>query len=61
MKRLKLLFTMLMLAMSATVFAQEGTTMELWPNGAPNASSDKNDKAELTVYLPDGASVGYLL
>ena len=53
MKRLKLLFTMLMLAMSATVFAQEGTTMELWPNGAPNASSDKNDKAELTVYLPD--------
>ena len=53
MKRLKLLFTMLMLAMSAAVFAQEGTTMELWPNGAPNASSDENDKAELTVYLPD--------
>ena len=53
MKRLKLLFTMLMLAMSAAVFAQEGTTMELWPNGAPNASSDKNDKAELIVYLPD--------
>jgi acetyl esterase/lipase len=53
MKRLKLLFTMLMLAMSAAVFAQEGTTVELWPNGAPNASSDENDKAELTVYLPD--------
>lgn len=27
--------------------------MELWPNGAPNASSDEKDKAELTVYLPD--------
>ena len=53
MKRLKLLFTMLLLTMSAAVFAQKGTTMELWPNGAPNASSDEKDKAELTVYLPD--------
>ena len=51
MKRLKLLFTMLLLTMSAAVFAQKGTTMELWPNGAPNASSDEKDKAELTVYL----------
>ncbi len=31
MKRLKLLFTMLMLAMSAAVFAQEGTTAEWRP------------------------------
>ena len=53
MKRLKLLFTMLLLTMSAAVYAQKGTTMELWPNGAPNASSDEKDKAELTVYLPD--------
>ena len=53
MKRLKLLFTMLLLTMSSAVFAQKGTTMELWPNGAPNASSDEKDKAELTVYLPD--------
>ena len=45
MKRLFFLFTILMLTMSATVFAQEGTTVELWPNGAPNASSDENDKA----------------
>ena len=44
---------MLLLTMSAAVFAQKGTTMELWPNGAPNASSDEKDKAELTVYLPD--------
>ena len=34
MKRLKLLFTMLLLTMSSAVFAQKGTTMELWPNGA---------------------------
>ncbi len=27
--------------------------MELWPKGAPNASGDENDKAELTVYLPE--------
>ena len=27
--------------------------MELWPKGAPNNNGDENDKAELTVYLPD--------
>ena len=53
MIRLKLLFIMLLLTVSAAVFAQKGITMELWPNGAPNASSDEKDKAELTVYLPD--------
>ena len=53
MIRLKLLFTMLLLTVSAAVFAQKGITMELWPNGAPNASSDEKDKTELTVYLPD--------
>ena len=37
MIRLKLLFTMLLLTVSAAVFAQKGITMELWPNGAPNA------------------------
>ena len=45
--------TMLLLTCSASVFAQKGTTMELWPNGAKYASSDAKDKAELTVYLPD--------
>jgi len=44
---------MLLLTMSSAAFAQNGTTMELWPNGAPNVSDDKNDKAELTVYLPE--------
>ena len=44
---------MLLLTMSSAVFAQKGTTMELWPNGAPNASGDEKDKAEFTVYLPD--------
>ena len=27
--------------------------MDLWPKGAPNNNGDENDKAELTVYLPD--------
>ena len=53
MGRLRLLFTMLLLTMSAAVFSQNGTTMELWPKSALYASSDGNDKAELTVYLPD--------
>jgi acetyl esterase/lipase len=45
--------TMLLLIFSAAAFAQEGMKMELWPKGAPNANGDENDKAELTVYLPD--------
>ena len=44
---------LLLLMLSAATFAQKGTNMELWPNGAPNTNGDKNDKAELTVYLPD--------
>ena len=51
MRKLQLLF-LLMVAMG--VQAQEkGMKMELWPNGATVASSDKEDKAEMTVYLPD--------
>ena len=53
MKSLKLVTTMLLLTLSAAAFAQKGTTMELWPKGAPNTSGDEKDKAELTVYLPD--------
>ena len=53
MKSLKSVTTMLLLTLSAAAFAQKGTTMELWPKGAPNTSGDEKDKAELTVYLPD--------
>lgn len=49
----KLNVILLLLMLSAAVFAQKGTTMDLWPNGAPNSNGDENDKAELTVYLPD--------
>ena len=39
------------------VQAQEkGMKLDLWPNGAMVASSDKEDKAEMTVYLPDEAA-----
>ena len=51
MRKLHLLL-LLMVAMG--VQAQEkGMKMDLWPNGATYASTDKEDKAELTVYLPD--------
>ena len=51
MRKLHLLF-LLMVAMG--VQAQEkGMEMDLWPNGAMVASNDKEDKAEITVYLPD--------
>jgi acetyl esterase/lipase len=52
MKIRKILTTMLLL-MSAAAYAQKGTTMDLWPKGAPNNNGDEKDKAELTVYLPD--------
>ena len=53
MVKLKYIMIMLLLIFSAAAFAQESMTMELWPKGAPNANGDENDKAELTVYLPD--------
>lgn len=53
MRTLKTITTMLLLALSMAAFAQKGTKMELWPKGAPNNNGDENDKAELTVYLPD--------
>ena len=52
MMRAVMIGMLLMVAMG--VQAQEkGMKMDLWPNGAMVASSDKEDKAELTVYLPD--------
>ena len=51
MKRLS--FIALLLVLTAAVYAQKGTKMDLWPNGAPNDNGDEKDKAELTVYLPD--------
>ena len=53
MNRLKLIAASLLLTLSATAFAQKGTKMELWPNGATYQSPDKDDRAEITVYLPD--------
>lgn len=44
---------MLLLGVSAVAYSQKGTTMDLWPKGAPNSNGDNKDKAELTVYLPD--------
>ena len=46
-------FLAMMLLTGNLAMAQEGVKMDLWPNGAAYASSDKEDKAELTVYLPD--------
>ena len=49
-------YTMIMLLMtmySSAAFSQEEMTIELWPKGAAVSSPDKEDKAELTVYLPD--------
>ena len=44
---------MSLLAISAAVFAQNGTTMKLWPNTPEVMSTDENDQAEITIYLPD--------
>ena len=53
MNRMRTIAMTMMLAFSAVAFSQQGTTMELWPQGAPNSNGDENDKAEFTVYLPD--------
>ena len=53
MKSLKLLLSLLLLGVSAVAYSQKGTTMDLWPKGAPNSNGDNKDKAELIVYLPD--------
>ena len=52
MRILKIL-AMMLLTRGSVAMAQEGMKMDLWPNGETVASSDKEDKAELTVYLPD--------
>ena len=42
-----------MLLINAAASAQKGTTMDLWPKGAPNDNGDASDKAELSLFLPD--------
>ena len=52
MRTLKIIVMMLMMGTSVAM-AQKGTKMDLWPNGATYTSSDNEDKAEMTIYLPD--------
>lgn len=52
MRTLKIIAMMLITGASVAM-AQKGMKMDLWSNGATYASTDKEDKAELTVYLPD--------
>ena len=52
MRTLKLI-AMLLLTTTATMAQEKGMKMDLWPKGATFTSSDKEDKAEMTVYLPD--------
>jgi acetyl esterase/lipase len=49
MKRFYLL--LLLMTMVNIVSAQK--VIDLWPNGAPNDNGDAEDKAQLTVFLPD--------
>ena len=44
---------LLLITATAATAQTKGMKMELWPNRATYESSDKEDKAELTVYLPD--------
>jgi acetyl esterase/lipase len=53
MKSLKLIAMLLLITATAATAQTKGMKMELWPNRATYESSDKEDKAELTVYLPD--------
>ena len=53
MMRTVMMIGMLLMAAMGVQAQKKGMKMDLWPNGATYASSDKEDKAELTVYLPD--------
>ena len=50
MKRLLLLF---MVSISTLAFAQNGTEMNLWPEGPHTDNGDPQDMAKVTVFLPD--------
>ena len=47
----KKLFMLFMAATAAALQAQK--PISVWPNGAPTDNGDENDKAELTVFLPE--------
>lgn len=53
MKALKVIITLLLLSPTVSTFAQKGMKMDLWPNGAIYTSPNEEDKAEMTIYLPD--------
>ena len=52
MRAVKLIGMLLMIAMGSQA-QEKGMKLDLWPNGVTYTSSDKEDKAEMTVYLPD--------
>lgn len=47
----KLFLSLFALLAASAVSAQ--TVVDLWPEGAPSSNGDKQDRAELYVYLPD--------
>jgi acetyl esterase/lipase len=47
----KIFFLLIMTAVS--VVSQAQAVIKVWPNGEPNDNGDKDDKAELTIFLPD--------
>ena len=52
MNKVKSLVSALLLAVSSTAFAQKGTELLLWPDGAPTSSGDPTDTAKVFVSLP---------
>ena len=52
MNKVKSLVSAILLAVSATAFAQKGTEILLWPNGAPTSNGDPSDTAKVFVSLP---------
>ena len=52
MNKVKSLVSALLLTVSATAFAQKGTELLLWPDGAPTSNGDPTDTAKVFVSLP---------
>lgn len=50
---MKKLTIILFLMTTVSIVASAQAVIKLWPDGAPQQSSDPKDEAELTVFLPD--------
>ena len=53
MKTFKQLLMIVMTSIAMTATAQQGKTLNLWPDGAPNTNGNLTDTARVSIFLPN--------